>query len=419
MNVYLQSLGCRLNQSELEGLSRQFTTAGHIVVDDPALAKVCVVNTCAVTAEAERKSRRRALALARANPEARIAVVGCYATLAPQCCADWPGVAWVIPNDAKERTVEIVAPALLPRAERSQAAGFRTRALVKVQDGCDNHCTYCIVRSLRGPSRSRPLADVVAEAQSLAEAGCQEVVLTGVNLGAYGRDLGMSNGLAALTAALLAQTDIPRWRLSSLEPWDLNEVLLELWENPRLCRQLHLPLQAGCDETLRRMGRRITTAEFAEWVRAARAAVPGLAVTTDIIVGFPGEDETAFRTSYDFVAAMEFARLHVFPYSPRPGTPAARLPGQVGREECKARAYTMRELGARQALRFRQQFVGQEMLVLWEHRQRDGLQSGLTDNYLRVVTHAEGELHNRLTVTRLLSMRNGCLAGAVIGEVME
>jgi threonylcarbamoyladenosine tRNA methylthiotransferase MtaB len=419
MKVYLQSLGCRLNQSEVENLSRQFATAGHSLVDDPTLAEVCVINTCAVTAEAERKSRRRTLALARANSEARIAVVGCYATLAPRRCADLPGVAWVISNDAKERTVEIVAPAPLPWAERSQAAGFRTRALVKVQDGCDNHCTYCIVRSLRGPSRSRPLADVVAEAQSLAEAGYQEAVLTGVNLGDYGRDLGMSNGLATLVTALLTQTDVPRWRLSSLEPWDLNEVLLELWENPRLCRQLHLPLQAGCDETLRRMGRRITTAEFAELVKAARTAVPGLAVTTDIIVGFPGEDEAAFRTSYDFVAAMEFARLHVFPYSPRPRTPAARLPDPVGREVCKARAYTMRELGAKQALRFRQQFVGQEMLVLWEQRRRDCLWSGLTDNYLRVVTHAEGELHNRLTATRLLSAQNSCRAGEMMGEVME
>jgi len=268
---------------------------------------------------------------------------------------------------------------------------------------------------LRGPARSRPLADVVAEVRALVEAGCQEAVLTGVNLGAYGRDLGLPRGLWTLIVALLADTDLPRLRLSSLEPWDLDEQFFGLWENPRLCRQLHLPLQAGCDETLRRMGRRITTAEFSRLVEAARATVSDLAVTTDVIVGFPGEDETAFRANCDFVAAMEFARVHVFPYSPRPGTPATRLPDQMGREVRNARADVMRELGAEQALRFRQRFVGRKMAVLWERRRRDGLWAGLTDNYLRVVTRAEGDQHNRLTTTRLLTAQNDYLVGEVVG----
>jgi len=259
------------------------------------------------------------------------------------------------------------------------------------------------------------MADVVAKVQALVEAGCQEAVLTGVNLGAYGRDLGLPNGLYALVETLLAHTDLPRLRLSSLEPWDLDEAFFRLWETPRLCRQLHLPLQAGCDETLHRMGRRITTAEFARLVEAARATIPDLAVTTDVIVGFPGEDEAAFRTSYDLVAAMEFARLHVFPYSPRPGTAAARLPNQVVREVRNARARAVRELGAEQALRFRRRFVGREMAVLWEQRQRDGLWTGLTDNYLRVITRTEGNLHNTLTATRLLTAHNGYLVGEAIG----
>ncbi|MEE8390740.1 MAG: tRNA (N(6)-L-threonylcarbamoyladenosine(37)-C(2))-methylthiotransferase MtaB [Anaerolineae bacterium] len=418
MNVYLQSLGCRLNQSELESLACQFAAAGHVVVNDPTLADVCIVNTCAVTSKAERTSRHRAQALARANSKARIAVMGCYATLFPQRCAGLPGVAWVVPNDEKERAVEIVAPSsLVSCQEEKRIPRFRTRAFVKVQDGCDNHCTYCIVRSLRGPGRSRPVADVVAQVESLVEAGCQEAVLTGVNLGAYGRDLGLSNGLVALVVALLAHTGLPRLRLSSLEPWDLDEAFFELWENPRLCRQLHLPLQSGHDETLRRMGRRITTAEFIRLVEAARATISDLAVTTDIIVGFPGEDDAAFRASYDFVAAIEFARLHVFPYSPRPGTPAARLPDPVGREIRDARARVMRELGNGQAARFRQRFVGREMEVLWEQKQRDGLWTGLTDNYLRVVAHAEGNLHNRLVATQLLAAQNGHLVGEVMGEL--
>ena len=417
MDVYFHSLGCRLNQSEVETMARQFAAAGHVVVDDPAQADLCVVNTCAVTAEAERKSRHCVSALARANPGGRIAVVGCYATLSPQSCATLPGVAWVVPNDEKEQTVEIVMPSGRGEGERERvrATPLRTRAFVKAQSGCDNHCTYCATRLLRGPARSRPPADVVAEVQALVEEGHQEAVLTGVNLGAYGRDLGMLGGLRALIEVLLAYTNLKRLRLSSLEPWDVDGNFFQLWENPRLCRQLHVPLQSGCDETLRRMERRTTTAEFARLVGAARAAVPDLAVTTDVIVGFPGEDETAFRASCSFVAAMEFARLHVFPYSPRPGTAAARLSGQVVPQVSDVRARAMRELGAEQASRFRQRFIGREMTVLWEQRRHDGLWTGLTDNYLRAVTSTADDLHNRLTATRLLTVQDDHLVGEVIG----
>jgi threonylcarbamoyladenosine tRNA methylthiotransferase MtaB len=420
MKVYLTSLGCRLNQSELETMARQFTVACHAVISDAAQADVCVLNTCAVTAGAERKSRHRIRALARANPEAHIAVVGCYATLAPERCADLPGVRWIVPNVDKDRTVEIaggkspISNLRSPILDLPRPYCRRTRAFVKVQDGCDNHCTYCIVRLLRGASRSRSLADVVAEVQALVEEGCQEAVLTGVNLGAYGRDLGQPGDLRGLIEALLADTDLPRLRLSSLEPWDVDEGLLQLWEDARLCRQLHLPLQAGCDETLHHMGRRITAAAFARLVEAVRAAVPDMAVTTDVIVGFPGEDETAFRASYDFVAAMAFARLHVFRYSRRPGTPAARLPGRVGREASRERAHAMRELGDAQARQFRERFVGREMAVLWEQRRRDGLWMGLADNYIQVVTQTEDDLHNRLTGARLVAVHNGCLLGEVI-----
>ena len=432
MNVYFESLGCRLNQSELESLIFQFAAAGHTAVGDPAQADVCVVNTCAVTAEAERKSRHRVRALARTHSHVRIAVVGCFATLDPQQCAALPGVAWIVPNEDKDRALEIVtsSPTLacvgpshsVPQdgarpGERGEVSDglLHTRAFVKVQDGCDSHCTYCVVRRLRGPSRSRPLADVVASVQALVEAGCQEAVLTGVNLGAYGRDLAPPGDLRNLVAALLGDTDLPRLRLSSLEPWDLDEAFFRLWENPRLCRQLHLPLQAGCDATLRRMGRRTTTAAFARLVGAARAAVPDLAVTTDLIVGFPGEDEAAFRASYEFVAAMDFARLHVFRYSPRPGTAAARLPSKVLPETSRSRARAMRELSSRHAARFRQRFVGREMTVLWEHCRRDLLWAGLTDNYLQVVTRAVGDLRNRLTATRLCAVQDGHLVGEVIG----
>ncbi len=291
--VFLQSLGCRLNQSEIEALGRQLAALGHVIVEDPALAEICVVNTCAVTAEAERKTRHLLRALARANPQARIAVLGCAASLRGEELSAFPNVAWVIPNEEKERAAERIAapsphplPSSLPSA--TERVRLRTRAFVKIQDGCNNACTYCIVHILRGPVRSRPLEEVVAEIAARVEEGYQEVVLTGVNIGAYGQDLGMTEGLVRLVEAILSRTVLPRLRLSSIEPWDVGLSLLSLWSDRRLCRQVHLPLQSGCEATLRRMGRRMTAVAYARLVEAARARIPDLAVTTDVIVGFPG-----------------------------------------------------------------------------------------------------------------------------------
>lgn len=417
MRAYLDSVGCRLNWSEIEALARQFTAAGHTIVTEPEQADLILVNTCAVTAQAERKTRHQVRSLHRDNPDARIAVVGCYPTLHPDVSADFPAVEWVIPNAQKSQaiaTIQGTTPAA-PQLPCSPPPPLRTRAFVKVQDGCDHHCTYCIVRSLRGSSRSRSLEEVVDEVQMLVnDAGCQEVVLTGASLAAYGLDLGRDDGLRTLVETLLAKTEVPRLRLSSLEPWDVDEAFFELWEDERLCRQLHLPLQAGCDETLRRMGRPITTAAFSHLIEAARAAIPGLAVTTDVLIGFPGEGEAAFRASYDFVEQMAFAKLHVFPYSPRPGTPAARMPDQVPHHVRDERARRMRELGLRQRRDFSRSFLGQELEVLWEKQWQDGRWTGWTDNYLRVVAATDQDVYNRITRTRLLSLENGHLKGEII-----
>ncbi len=412
-SIYFHSLGCRLNQAEVEGIARRFAAAGWTVVRDPVQADLCVVNTCAVTAQAERKTRHLLNALHRANPTARIAAIGCLATLEPQRLSAVDGVAWVVPNGEKDRVGEIVTGQEVPAPSFATAPLLRTRAFVKVQDGCDNRCTYCVVWRLRGPARSRPLEEVVAEVQTLTQAGCQEAVLTGVNLGGYGRDLGLEGGLRRLVETILARTDLPRLRLSSLEPWDVSAPFFDLWAEPRLCRQIHLPLQSGCDATLRRMGRRITVERYARLVEAARAAIPGLALTTDVIVGFPGEDEAAHEESLAFIRRMGFARLHVFPFSPRPGTPAARMTGQVPLPVRRERARQMGVLGARLAQSFQQRFVGQEMMVLWERRQSGGLWRGLTDNYIRVVTRSTGDLSNSLVPTRLVSARESVLVGEV------
>ncbi len=420
MRIYLDSVGCRLNWSEIETIARQSVAAGHKIVATPSNADVIIVNTCAVTAQAERKTRHQLRSFHRENPDAQIAVIGCFPTLRPERSAQVPGVEWVISNPDKARTVDLVTagPVSESPLEESpeEVETLRTRAFVKVQDGCDNHCTYCIVRSLRGPSHSRPLAKITAEVQMLVEeTGCREAVLTGASLGAYGRDLGLKGGLRTLVETVLDNTDVSRLRLSSVEPWDIDEAFFELWDDPRLCRQIHLPLQAGCDSTLRRMGRPITSEEFARLVGAARAAVPGLAVTTDVLVGFPGEDEAAFRESYAFVEQVGFAKLHVFPYSARPGTPATKLTHQVPREVRDERARQIRSLGAKQRRRFKRQLLGREFEVLWERRRRDRRWAGWTDNYVRVVApEKEQDLHNQITLTRLTALENGYLKGVVV-----
>jgi threonylcarbamoyladenosine tRNA methylthiotransferase MtaB len=420
MRVYLDNIGCRLNWSEIEMLARQFVAAGHPVVATPLEADVILVNTCAVTAQAERKTRHQLRSLHRENPDAQIAVLGCFPTLRSEVSRDFPGVAWVIPNADKARTVNLLTAEplspLLWQEPPEEAEMLRTRAFVKVQDGCDNHCTYCIIPSLRGPSRSRPLSSIVAEVQTLVEdADCQEAVLTGASLGAYGRDLGPDVSLRRLVETLLAESDVGRLRISSLEPWDIDETFFELWEDPRLCRQIHLPLQSGCDATLRRMGRPIALEEFARLVRAGRDNIPGLAVTTDILVGFPGEDEVAFRQSYAFVEQLAFAKLHVFPYSSRPGTPATKLSHQVPRHVRDERARQMRELGAEQRRRFKERFLGRDLDVLWEKRRRDGRWTGWTDNYIRVVARKEADLFNKITPARLVTLENGHVKGEALG----
>jgi len=402
MRIYVSSLGCKLNQAEMDALASRLARAGHQVVLSVAEADLAILNTCAVTHVAAQKSRQALRRLHRENPEARLAVTGCYAELSPGELSGLPGVDLLVGNDAKGDLAALLPPASAVEAsplrlglETPEQPLARTRALVKIQDGCDNACTYCIIHVARGPQHSRPPDRVLAEVGARLSAGHREIVLTGVHIGAYGQDRqsepGGQHDLWGLIGRILTETSVERLRLSSIEPWDLPERALELWRDPRLCRHLHLPLQSGCDATLQRMGRRYDTAAFAGLVRVARAAIPGLAVTSDLIVGFPGETEAEFARSLAFVEEMAFARLHVFPYSIREGTPAAGMPGQVPHQLKVQRARAMRQVAAASSRAFRQQFIGERVSVLWEScQERDGrcVWSGLTDNYLRV--HAPG-----------------------------
>jgi len=422
MRIYVSSLGCKLNQSEMDALAQQMAAGGHKLVAAPAEADLCVLNTCAVTHVAAQKSRQALRRLHRENAQARLVATGCYAQLAPEDLIDLPGIDMVVGNQDKDRLARLLGSREAGTAVIEPASSLprtRTRALIKIQDGCDNACAYCIIHVARGPQRSRPAGEILAEVQERLAAGHQEIVLTGVHIGAYGRDRQRDpeeKDLWGLVGHILAETDVPRLRLSSIEPWDLSEQAFRLWEDPRLCRHLHLPLQSGCNATLRRMARRYTTGEFETWVTAARSAIPGLAVTTDVIVGFPGESDNEFVESLGFLQKTGFSRVHVFPYSVRPGTPAAGMPGQVSAEIKARRARILREAATASRRAFSQSFVGEMLDVLWESYQDgdDGPEwRGLTDNYLRVVAHSSVDLANRLLPTRMVDLTGNDLLGEV------
>lgn len=426
MRVYLETTGCRLNQSEIETLARQFKQAGHTIVHAAEDADLCVVNTCAVTREAARTSRNLIRRVHRRNEDVQIVATGCYAHLSPDTVAALPGVEQVVNNLDKDKLVPLVLghdPAELVEMfdheplEREFTPGAlgRTRAFVKVQDGCNNRCTFCVTTIARGAGRSRSLSAVVDEIQALTAAGYQEAVLTGVHLGSYGHDRGEQDGFRTLVGAILQRTEIPRLRLSSLEPWDIPLDFFELWQNPRLCRHLHLPLQSGCDATLKRMARRTSQAAFSALVETARAQIPDLAISTDVIVGFPGETDDEFAISYDFVQAMDFMKLHVFRYSARAGTVAARMPDQVPVDVRKARSAHMLALSDEGAQRFWARYVGCDLPVLWEHvtgaSEAGFINSGLTDNYIRVEMTHPATLSNTICAAHLVSItERGLLA---------
>ncbi len=429
MKIYLDSIGCRLNQSEIEQFASQFRAAGHEIVGSPAEADYVVINTCAVTAEAASDSRQKIRQAARAGlgreKPGEIVVTGCWSTLDAAGAQALPGVTRVVGNVAKDRLVadllslpeevfdrEPVAREPLPGAH------LRTRAFIKVQDGCDNHCTFCVTRLARGAGRSRSLAEVLRDVSAALAGGAQEIVLTGVHLGSWGQDFSAPARLYDLVDALLKQSAVPRLRLSSLEPWDLDEDFFSLWADPRLCRHLHLPLQSGSASTLRRMARKTTPETFARLVEAARRAAPQIAITTDIIAGFPGETEAEFIECLEYVRQVDFAAGHVFTYSPRPGTAAARMPNQVPMTERRRRNAALRAALAESSRRYRQQFIGAELEVLWEATGAYGPDGwrlhGLTGNYLRVNALSPERLWNQLSRVKLIELDNDGIIGEII-----
>lgn len=392
--VLLKSLGCRLNEAELESWAAGFMDLGYRIALDREPADLVVVNTCAVTQEATRKSRKLLRRAQRTNPAARLVVSGCLATLEARDLQGEEGVDLVVPNQDKDHLVAIATRTLalpvMPELATREAANpifarGRQRAFIKVQDGCRHACTFCVTTRARGEERSRPSAEVVALVQRLVSAGVREVVLTGVHLGGYGSDIG--GDLVGLIRDLLAHTEVARLRLGSLEPWNLPPDLWGLFQDPRLMPHLHLPMQSGSDAMLRRMARRCKTAAFTRLAQRAKAAVPGINLTTDIIVGFPGETESDWERTMAFVQTHGFGQVHIFAYSPRPGTRAVELPNPVDARTRERRSQELHALASKLRHERMASRIGQTAPILLEggSRRDDAREhGGYTPDYLPI-----------------------------------
>ena len=392
MRVLLSNIGCKLNQAELESIARQLVAAGHQIVGAAESADLHIINSCTVTHVAARDSRKVVRRAKRRNPALKTILTGCYAAGAES--DGLQEIDAVIDNEGKEDLVQRLGR-LFP-APQTRVQGIpddvpfvpleynRTRAAVKIEDGCNMRCSFCVIPLTRGPQRSLDAEKIVGEVRELVGGGCQEVVITGVQISSYRSPLG---GLYELCRKILAETDVRRLRLTSIAPWQFDSRLFDLFPSGRLCRHFHFSLQSGCDDTLRRMRRPYTGADFARLLAEVRERVPDVAVTTDLIVGFPGESDGEFATSLAFTEAMGFSRIHVFPYSARPGTEAAQLSGQVSPEKKRQRMAAALHAAHAAENRYWESHVGAPLAVLWE-RETGGSTRGTSDNYIQVITHS-------------------------------
>ncbi len=434
LRVALETLGCKLNLADTELLAEGFVRAGFRIVPTDEPADVYVLNTCSVTHVADRKARRQLRATRRSNPDMYLVATGCYAQRAPGDLTVMPEVDLVLGNIDKEQLVAMVVEGVQQRQPvlslpalpmisdddlllRSSVDASQVRTFLKIQEGCNDYCSYCIIPKTRGASRYFEADAIIRMINERAAAGFREVVLTGTQLGDYGIDspgdrrvgpdhrdqASEGNPLARLLHRILAETEIPRIRLSSLQPQDVTPQLLSLWANPRLCRHFHLPLQSGADPVLTAMRRRYRAAEYDTAVERIRSCYPDASITTDLIVGFPGETDGDFDTTYRRCTDLDFADIHVFPYSERPGTLATRLQGSVAEPAKNERLQRLLSLAAESNRRQLDRSVGSVQEVLWEKEKRvsdataGAVSHGLTGAYQRVYTDADPTLAGTIT----------------------
>ncbi len=405
-------------------MSTRFCRAGFCLVPPNAMADIYIANTCTVTHVADRKARHWLRLSRRRNPQAIIVAVGCYVQRAPEELS--PIADLVVDNRRKERLLEIVSDwlssqQLLPHHEHDQleaTAGHniaRVRSLIKIQEGCRTPCSYCIVPRVRARESSCPASQVIEAIQERVAAGFREVVLTGTKVGCY-REAG--GGLEQLVERILRETDIERLRISSLQPQEISPQLLDLWQDDRLCHHFHMALQSGSEAVLQRMRRRYTLCQYQQAMDSIRQAIPDVAITTDIMVAFPGETDGEFEQSYQFCRQADFADIHVFPFSSRPGTVAAGMPDQVDDRIKASRTHRMLELSLCSRRDFEHRFVGQSMPVLWEKEMfsGSGLYSGLTGNYIRVFARSRTSLANCIVSAKLTGFWHQGMWGELTGE---
>lgn len=416
MQIHLQTLGCRLNEAEMESWTQQFRAKGYGITARADQADLIVVNTCAVTEDAVRKSRKLVRQAHRHNPQAKLVLSGCYASLESAQAASLPGVDLVVANKDKDQLAELVIQHLdmhsMPLLAQEPAENLlfqrgRQRAFIKVQDGCRYQCTFCIVTEARGEEKSRPIKDIVAEINLLHAQGIQEIVIAGVHLGGYGRDINCN--LTQLLERLLAETTIPRLRLGSIEPWDIPSSFWTLFQNPRLMPHLHLPLQSGSDFILKRMARRCKTASFSKLVQEAQTSIADLQISTDIIVGFPGETEDEWQKTLRYLENFTFSHLHIFPYSPRAGTRAATFADQIDKTSKSRRSQELHQIAQGMQRKAAQSMENRRVDVLIEQEERSAsgtLAYGYTPNYLRVKLAVETatSLINKIVPANLLTL---------------
>ena len=413
--IAVDSLGCKINQAEIENLARQLINAGYTLVSPAARADIYILNSCTVTHIADRKTRQKLRGFHRLNADARLMVTGCYAERTPGELQALDGVGLVIGNDKKSDIIKLIesieytdkaTPTHSPKLFKESR---RTRSFIKIQDGCHNFCAYCIVPLVRSREESVPADLIITEIITRINEGFQEVVVTGTEIGQYQHD---NTNLKQLIERILAETDIPRIRLSSLQPPEITLDLVALWQDTRLCPHFHIALQSGSDSVLSRMKRRYTADEYRRTVALIRDKVPDVAITTDVIVGFPGESDAEFRETLGFCRTLQFARIHVFTYSPRPGTAAAVMTPTVSSAVKKVRSQNMLALADESAQGFRDSYSGRIMEVLFE--QKSGtFWTGLSGNYIKVYAKSNVDLTNKLIPAGLKqTYRDG-----ILGEI--
>lgn len=430
--VAFYTLGCKVNQYETEAMLEMFKKDGYTQVDSEEFADVYVINTCTVTHMSDRKSRQYIRRMKKKNPEAIIAVVGCYSQVSPEEILEIEEVNLVMGTNERRQIVEeikkldaskkastvddIMKVRAFEEIEINQTNG-RTRAFMKIQDGCDRFCSYCIIPYARGGKvRSRDLESVVNEANKLVDNGYTEIVLTGIHVASYGKDVTDAEiNLLSVIKAINEIEGVKRIRLSSVEPLLMTDEFIDtVSKMPKVCPHFHLSLQSGCDETLKRMNRRYTTKEYKEIVHKLREKMPNVAITTDVIVGFPGETNDEFNQTYKFLSDVELSQMHIFKYSPRKGTPAATMENQIDPQMKHLRSDKLIALNKKNFNKFATKFIGEEFEVLFEQNIGNNKYEGLTPNYIRVVVESDEDIQGKILNTKISDVKDEYVEGILV-----